>query len=315
MSESVPSSITSFAHRRSRADSTASFTYFQESDEPPDWSEEEALVIESDDEEEFTGTDSDLETGYQSPRRRHSLAYSRASVDDPLLSRHDSATTDTSGYKRGGRDSQKIYILTEDLTIVVAGFRTSVIGFTLYAILCTITLGLGYLLFRWLPRWRVYMIGTRTPLRKCAWVVIEVSLLFGRNRSKTPAKAGQNQWAEFTIHRVEEQRYGRSLSTVFGSQEKRGLAAFDDDDDPVINKLRFLEYRYIRFCFHPVKDKFVLSNSWKDPAWTDVRSIRAGLDGEERERRELVFGKNAIDIQQKSVLQLLLDEVRCPNCP
>ncbi|KAI9721463.1 MAG: hypothetical protein M1812_002225 [Candelaria pacifica] len=313
MSESVPSSITSFARHRSRADSTASFTYFQETDEPPDWSEEEALVIDSDEDEEgYTGTDSDHETGYQSPRRRNSSGNSRASVDDPLLNRHDSCATDTSGYKRGSRDSQKIYILTEDLTIVVAGFKTSIIGFILYALLCTITLGLGYLLFRWLPRWRVRLIGSRTPLRKCTWVVIEVSLLFGRNRSKTPAKPGQNQWAEFTVHRVEEQRYGRSLSTIFGSEEKRGQLAFDDDDDPVINKLRFLEYRYIRFCFHPLKDKFVLSNSWKDPAWTDVRSIRAGLDGEERECRELVFGKNAIDIQQKSVPQLLLDEAFHP---
>ncbi|KAI9700427.1 MAG: hypothetical protein M1836_002442 [Candelina mexicana] len=294
ISESVPSSITSFAHRRSRADSTASFTYFQQTDEPPDWSDEEALVIDSDGEEEYTGTDSDLETGYQSPRRRNSSGHARASVDDPLLTRHDSCNTDTSGSRRGSRNSQKIYIVTEDLTIVVAGFKTSGIGFAVYAVLCTVTLGLGYLLFRWLPRWRVRVIGSRTPLRKCAWVVVE------------------NQWAEFAVHRVEERRYGRSLSTVFGSQEKRGPAAFDDDDDPVINKLRYLEYRYIRFCFHPLKDKFILSNSWKDPSWTDVRSIRAGLDGEERKRRELVFGKNAIDIQQKSVPQLLLDEAFHP---
>ena len=37
--------------------------------------------------------------------------------------------------------------------------------------------------------------------------------------------------------------------------------------------------------------------------------IRAGLDSDERHRREQVFGKNQIDIKQKSVPQLLVDEV------
>lgn len=66
----------------------------------------------------------------------------------------------------------------------------------------------------------------------------------------------------------------------------------------------------MRFSFHPLKDKFMLCNSWKDPAWTDVKAIRAGIDGDEKESRELVFGKNMIDIKQKTIPQLLLDEVR-----
>jgi cation-transporting P-type ATPase 13A2 len=70
-----------------------------------------------------------------------------------------------------------------------------------------------------------------------------------------------------------------------------------------------LDYRYIRFCFHPLKDKFVLSNSWKDPQWTDVKTLRTGLDSDERDRREQVFGKNMIEIEQKSIPQLLVDEV------
>ena len=87
------------------------------------------------------------------------------------------------------------------------------------------------------------------------------------------------------------------------------FVSYDEDDDPVLDHLRILDYRYMRFCYHPLKDRFVLCNSWKDPAWTDVKSIRAGLDGEEKDNRELVFGKNLIDIAQKSIPQLLLDEV------
>lgn len=90
---------------------------------------------------------------------------------------------------------------------------------------------------------------------------------------------------------------------------EKAILEDDEDDDPIINSLRFLDYRCIRFCFHPMKDRFVIGNGWKDPNWKDVRSIRAGLDGDEKTYRGLVFGKNVIDIEQKSVSQLLVDEV------
>lgn len=37
--------------------------------------------------------------------------------------------------------------------------------------------------------------------------------------------------------------------------------------------------------------------------------MRAGLDADDRDSREQVFGKNLIDIQQKTAIQLLMDEV------
>lgn len=53
----------------------------------------------------------------------------------------------------------------------------------------------------------------------------------------------------------------------------------------------------------------MLCGDWNDASWTDVRSMRSGLDSDERSRREQVFGKNQIDIKQKTVPQLLVDEV------
>lgn len=130
----------------------------------------------------------------------------------------------------------------------------------------------------------------------------------------TVAKFVQNQWSEFTVKEISKSHYGHSMSTVFGSTDKEQSLEYDEDDDPVMTHLRFLDYRYIRFCFHPLRDKFVLCSNWKDPKWTDVRSVRGGLDGDERYRRELVFGQNQIDIQQKSIPQLLIDEV-CQASP
>lgn len=218
--------------------------------------------------------------------------------------------TDVSVIKKEAGFNQKIYVETEDLTIVVAGFDTKQLGSILYVSLCFITLGLGFLLLHWLPRWRVRLIGSPKPLRDCTWVVMEVRPLLQPRRLKAAAKDLQNQWGEFKVQDIVKCQYGHPVSTVFGFTEKDQIRDCDEDDDPVMIQLRFLSYRYVRFCFHPLEDKFVLCSNWKDPKWTNVRSIRGGLDGDERYRREQVFGQNQIDIQQKSNLQLLIDEVR-----
>lgn len=176
MSESVPTSITSFAHRKSRANSTATtYTYLQESEDGTQESDEQAIIDDETD-DVYGDDDVDLEAGDLEPIHRTSSGYSRSSVHDRLL-RSDSARTEASGSGQGGRTNQKIYILTEDLTIVVAGFKSSKLGLILYGLLCILSLGLAYLLLRWLPRWQVRIIGRPCPLRECHWVVIEVSFL------------------------------------------------------------------------------------------------------------------------------------------
>jgi cation-transporting ATPase 13A2 len=309
MSESVPTSVSAFSHRRQRADSSASLTSFAyyDEDQESDGLEDEAIVEEDGEYEGYTIEElEELEAGVSSqssttmspsPSRRNSTGSrkSRKSVDKPLLRRHSSTGSAGSGAEwKGRRSNQKIYIMTEDLTIVVAGFNTSPIGFVVYAVLCIATFGIAWLLFRWLPRWRVWLTGRSTPLKECDWVVIE------------------NQWGEFAVQNVDRQTYGRSLSTVFGDSEKSRHLEWDEDEDPLIQELRCLDYRYIRFVHHPLKDKFVLANTWKDPAWTDVTALREGLDNEERDYRELVFGKNLIDIAEKTTGQLLVDEVFHP---
>lgn len=243
---------------------------------------------------EYADQDTDLESNQRpSIRSRKSSGHSRTS-STPLLKRQHSSDTDRSGYLPGGRMSQKIYIQTEDMTIVVAGFKTSVIGYALYLSICILTVGLGYLLFRWLPQWRVRLTGTATPLCRCDWVVIE------------------NQWNEMVVQPLNKQVFEMPLSSVFGLPGKGKMRNYDDYDDPILDELCVLDYRYIRFCFHPAKDKFLPGNVWKDPNWTDVASVRAGIDGEEQEIRERIFGKNEIDIEQKTTGQLLVDEALHP---
>lgn len=103
------------------------------------------------------------------------LSQSRDSAEHPLLSRILSASSYGRDRRPGNRLNQKVYIAPEDLTAVFAGFSTSMSGFAIYVTLCILTGGFGYLLFRWLPRWRVKLIGKATPLGKCQWIAIEVS--------------------------------------------------------------------------------------------------------------------------------------------
>lgn len=176
VSESVPSSITGFAYR-SRADSTASFTYFQEHDDSPEWPDDAVIEDHSDEESILRSLSGEqIDKLSMHSKRRRSSEYSSGSVHEHLI-RQDSRKTNPSLVGREARGNQKIYVVTEDLTIVVAGFTTRPLGFIVYLILCTVSLGVGFLVFRWLPRWRVRLIGSPKPLQYCTWVVIEVRSL------------------------------------------------------------------------------------------------------------------------------------------
>lgn len=176
ISESIPSSVVSFSHRLARAGSTVSFTYFQDEEDFAEWSNEDAVDIDSDmDEAPENGLhEADIESSRGSFISKR-LSQSRDSAEYPLLSRILSASSYGRDRRPGNRLNQKVYIASEDLTAVFAGFSTSMGGFAIYVTLCVLTGGVAYLLFRWLPRWRVRLIGKATPLGKCQWIAIEVS--------------------------------------------------------------------------------------------------------------------------------------------
>ncbi|GAM86777.1 hypothetical protein ANO11243_047970 [Dothideomycetidae sp. 11243] len=320
--ESVPTATSTFGHRRERADSTTSFTYYEEDrdadEDSADWTPDEAVIDEEADLDELDGSEhfgdsngyaardsDDLESGRRasirpSMRSRKSsggsrrTASSRASASVPLLRRKSSSDSQRSGWDTGSRVSQKVYLATEDMTIVIAGFKTSLVGYTIYLCLCVFTAGLGFLLFRWMPRWRVRLTGASTPLSHADWVVVE------------------NQWNEMAVHHLRVESTQLALSSVFGNSSRQKYQDYDEYDDPVLDELRILDYRYIRFAFHPLKDKFVLGNTWKDPSWTSIQSVRTGIDADDHEQRERIFGKNLIDIEDKSIGQLLVDEALHP---
>lgn len=148
----------------------------QGSEESSDEADEEAVLDQEDEEPLEIDRAHDVEppSRYIALERRKSSRYSRKSFEDPLLGHRTSMRTHQSHWEQGGRINQKIYIVNEDLTIVISGFVTSLFGYVAYISLCVFTCGVAYLLLRWLPRWRVRVTGNHAPLKECSWAVIEV---------------------------------------------------------------------------------------------------------------------------------------------
>ncbi|OJJ55329.1 hypothetical protein ASPSYDRAFT_159263 [Aspergillus sydowii CBS 593.65] len=294
ISESIPSSIASFSRRRIRRDSNISLSYHQQ--EPDDSIESPrrgSLDLENGvDEPVAAELDDDTNESNKFSYRSRQYSYRQSSVEVPLLPQRSLSISSSNKRRlKDGRVKQEIHIASEDTAIVIAGFTTATSGAILYYSLCVLTFGFAFLLFRWLPRWRICLLGRPSPLAMCQWVVVE------------------DQWGQLNICEVCNRAYERPLSTVFADTYRY---TYDEDSDPTVEQLRHFDYRYLRFFYHPLEDKFLLISGWKDPSWTNAKSMRVGLNADDRDSREQIFGKNAIDIQQRSLLKLLTDEAFHP---
>ena len=98
--------------------------------------------------------------------------------------------------------------------------------------------------------------------------------------------------------------YGLPLSSCFAPSTPE-----EAEDDPVLETIRNVDYRYIRLVFHPIRGKFLLISKWRDPSWRKLQDVKDGLEGETRDARARLFGENVIDIEEKPIIRLLLDEV------
>lgn len=279
--------------------------------------------------EGFEGEIPDLLLESSSRKRQQSIEnlhqWDAIESEEPLLSNIASRLSEDLNYTQyceeydASRLQQRFYISEEDLVIVIAGYKTSRLRKLLYEGLCIATFGIAYLVLHWFPRWRISCIGIPSPLGKCHWVVVE------------------NQRGELSILDISSARYNRPLSTIFREGEAEILAEDDDpnpdafltssinlnqededdedgiiDRDPVIPTLRIFEYRYIRFFYHPFQDIFQTNFDWVDPRWVDVKTVRKGIDNDIQQDRLRVFGSNIIDINEKTTLHLLFDEILHP---
>ncbi|KAG9018165.1 hypothetical protein FRB90_012009 [Tulasnella sp. 427] len=79
-----------------------------------------------------------------------------------------------------------------------------------------------------------------------------------------------------------------------------------------LDVLKMVEHRYTRYLLDPRAGLFASIRDWRDPSWTKIPLLKAGLVTETRSQRQTVFGLNVIDIEAKSTLTLLVEEVLHP---
>lgn len=192
---------------------------------------------------------------------------------------------------------QRYYLAEEDIVIGIAGYSDCLWKIVVYYLVCFLTLGMGYLVLRWVPRYRINLMGNQCPLGKADWCVIE------------------NEFGELAIISISKMRFGERLShflTINQAKAEEDEIQEAKECNPVIPNIHSFEYRYIKFFYNPVEDMFKTNSNWHDIRWLNVKSLREGTSLALQEQRSMIFGANNIEIKEKSVTQLLMDEVLHP---
>ncbi|KAK6204356.1 cation translocating P-type ATPase [Scheffersomyces amazonensis] len=201
---------------------------------------------------------------------------------------------------------QRYYLAEEDLVIGIAGYSNCLWKRVVYYVICILTLGIGYLVLRWFPKYRVNLMGNRSPLGISDWCVIE------------------NEFGELQIVHIEKSRLNEPLSSFLtlnpvrdqegeGEADREGEGELPSkENDPIIPLIQSFTYRYLKFFYDPVEDMFRTNSNWYDLRWLNVKNTKDGVSQSLQERRLDIFDENSIEILSKSVVQLLVDEVLHP---
>ncbi|KAJ3187274.1 hypothetical protein HK101_009383, partial [Irineochytrium annulatum] len=201
-------------------------------------------------------------------------------------------------------------IIDDDLSIKITGYRIHWASMLFYRFFNIITLGITYLLSRWMPRMEIFL--TATP---CA---MDVATVVGV----------ENQWGELSIEKVRRDAFpGGVVADVFPDNP---IGTVDDllyspnagaprprppgsPRSPMMPILIYFDYHLIKFIFNPVTGLFETTQYWKDVDWKNTSRVLDGVNGSAVvARRRLIFGENAVTIREKPTLKLLMDEVLHP---
>ncbi|CAI2162186.1 8461_t:CDS:10 [Funneliformis geosporum] len=158
------------------------------------------------------------------------------------------------------------------------------------------TPGSLFLLARWIPKIWIWWVGIVCVMGKAEFITIK------------------NQWGEIAIEFVNRKYYGGTISSVFSVDQldEEDMARNNSDPDEILHNLRYFDHRYIRFIYHPGIGKFLQNGYWKDSSWTSTKVLKKGITRAVHDERKIIFGPNIIDVQEKSALRLLTDEVLHP---
>ncbi|KAG4304603.1 hypothetical protein PORY_001996 [Pneumocystis oryctolagi] len=210
---------------------------------------------------------------------------------DPLIKREykHMMSSDTSYSKE--MLFQEIKLDNENY-IRIYGFNINKPYQFLYYILCIITGGFAYLIFLWVPQWKAKLTLKSSPFDSCNWVLIK------------------DKYERADILKVTRKDCGESILNIYEGFQNSHDKFQTKNESSESTYLTYIDYRYIRFVYYPIEKKFIPIYDWKDPRCIlPIQDISKGLDTSTRNDREIIFGKNIIDVEEDSVFVLLIKEI------
>ncbi|KAF9066168.1 Ca-transporting ATPase [Rhodocollybia butyracea] len=80
----------------------------------------------------------------------------------------------------------------------------------------------------------------------------------------------------------------------------------------MLHSLVVVNYRHSRFALDPRNGLFYTLRNWRDSSWVSSSALQPGLLADARHQRAVLFDRNEINIEAKSTIALLIDEVIHP---
>lgn len=255
---------------------------------------------------------------------------------------------------RASRARQQIYLPDEDSLIRFTGYQAVPAKKVVWTILCILSIGIIYLIGRWLPK-----IWLRWTCRECNFdsadfVVVEnqfgdlhlirpetvpfarpLATAFPPSSRDPPSTLVEHQSAVQsqlqTVNKAAANRSGSKVASAKSSirSGKAGNGNILQGNDSLIGQdtlptimagveteqlmdLTMMTYRYTRFFLHPPSGRWRMIKDWRDPLWTSNSSVSQGVTWDAEKDRMSLFGKNEIEIEDKGVIGVLVDEVLHP---
>ncbi|KAF9147252.1 hypothetical protein BG015_011143 [Linnemannia schmuckeri] len=199
---------------------------------------------------------------------------------------------------RHDRCHQRVYLEEEDVELIFTGYRFRKHRLYLYYVFCALSFGIIFLLGRWMPRHYIAFVAQKCEMNHAEFIVV------------------QNEWGQLAMESVFTKYYGGPIDSVFSPEQMEKPEDDESYDETVttgmLHDMRYFDYQYIRFIYNPSAQAFMQNSQWKDSDWNMVANCERGIGRETHQERTMVFGHNLIDVQEKTIGQLLVQEVLHP---
>ena len=197
----------------------------------------------------------------------------------------------------------------QDDELECRGFQRSICKTILAHLLSILCLGLPYLVAHWKPEWKIKWYRTACPLFSA-----DAVLVVDPNDKKSAVvqinviDVGEDFPAEF-IHRSSE-------SGQFLDAPSTGVNDSDTDRLVVPNKLtfRYFMHRHAKYVWSSRERVFLRLKGYDEghPVHKFSTVYSQGLRSDQQSVQQTLYGQNTIDVEVKSYIRLLFEEVLNP---